>query len=48
MHQEEIIDPDLPIVDAHHHLWELPRVPQYLQDELADDLQTGHNVIATV
>lgn len=48
LHQEEVIDPDLPIVDAHHHLWELPRVPRYLQDELAEDLLTGHNVIATV
>lgn len=48
LHQEEIIAPDLPIVDAHHHLWELPRVPRYLQEELAADLASGHNVIATV
>lgn len=46
--QEEIIDPDLPIVDAHHHLWDLPRVPRYLHEELAADLTSGHNVIATV
>ena len=48
LHQEEIIEPDLPIVDAHHHLWELPRVPRYLHEELAADLTSGHNVIATV
>lgn len=48
LHQEEILDPDLPIVDAHHHLWELPRVPRYLHEELASDLTGGHNVIATV
>ena len=48
LHQEEILDPDLPIVDGHHHLWELPRVPRYLHEELASDLTSGHNVIATV
>ena len=48
LHREDIIDPDLPIIDPHHHLWELPRVPRYLQDELREDLATGHNVIGTV
>jgi predicted TIM-barrel fold metal-dependent hydrolase len=24
---EEIIEPDLPIIDAHHHLWYAPRMP---------------------
>lgn len=48
LHQEEIIEPDLPIVDAHHHLWDLPRLPRYLHDELAADLCSGHNVVATV
>jgi len=48
LHSEEILEPDLEIVDAHHHLWDLPRLPRYLQDELAADLCVGHNVIATV
>lgn len=48
LHSEEILEPDLQIVDAHHHLWDLPRLPRYLQDELAADLCAGHNVIATV
>jgi L-fuconolactonase len=43
---EDIIDPALPIVDAHHHLWE--RNGRYLLDELRADLASGHNVRATV
>jgi L-fuconolactonase len=45
--QEEILDPDMPIVDAHHHLWERPS-NHYLLDELSADLGAGHNVVATV
>jgi L-fuconolactonase len=45
--REHIIDPDLPIVDAHHHLWERPS-GSYLLDELIADLGAGHNVRATV
>ena len=44
--REDIIDPALPIVDAHHHLWE--RNGRYLLDELRADLASGHNVRATV
>src|ERR1700733_516471 len=44
--REDIIDPGLPIVDAHHHLWE--RNGRYLLDELRADLGSGHNVRATV
>src|SRR5215472_8571974 len=44
--REAIIDPALPIVDAHHHLWE--RNGRYLLDELRADLASGHNVRATV
>src|ERR1700710_2438682 len=45
--REEILDPDLPIVDAHHHLWER-ETGRYLLDELRADLGAGHNVRATV
>lgn len=63
---EEILEPDLPIIDPHHHLWDLrpllpifpePRhrfietlvpVAHYTFDQLLGDLQTGHNVVATV
>jgi len=45
--QEPIREPDLPIVDAHHHLWDRPGW-RYLLDELLADTNTGHNIIATV
>ena len=44
---ELILDPDLPIIDTHHHLWVRPD-HRYLLHELLADLQTGHNVVATV
>lgn len=43
---EEILDPALPIIDPHHHLWELS--PGYLLDDLLADIETGHNIVATV
>jgi L-fuconolactonase len=46
--REEIIEPDLPIVDPHHHLIDRPETGRYLLPELLADLSTGHNVTATV
>jgi len=46
LRQEEIIEPGLPIVDAHHHLW--ARGGGYLLDDLLEDFATGHNVVASV
>ncbi len=43
--EEEILEPDLPIIDPHHHLWD--RGSRYLFDELMADLNTGHNIRAT-
>lgn len=45
LHQEPIIDPDLPIVDPHHHLWPWSN---YAVPEFLADLRAGHNVRATV
>lgn len=52
---EEAMDPDLPIIDPHHHLWDLPskRFPfiytPYLPDELVRDIvDSGHKVVQTV
>ncbi|HEY4773650.1 MAG TPA: amidohydrolase family protein [Xanthobacteraceae bacterium] len=45
-HDEEVIDPDLAIIDPHHHLWD--RDQRYLLDELLDDFASGHNVRASV
>ena len=49
---EETLEPELPICDAHHHFWDyrMDRVPyhRYLLHELAADINSGHNVRATV
>lgn len=44
---ETALEPELPICDAHHHLWERPP-RDYLLDELLQDLGSGHNVVSTV
>jgi len=44
---EDILDPDLPIIDPHHHLWDRPQ-HRYLLDELLSDTGSGHRVQATV
>jgi L-fuconolactonase len=46
-HTEEAIDPALPIIDPHHHLWEHNGQPYFL-DAFLDDLNTGHTIVATV
>ena len=45
-YREDVLEPDLPIVDPHHHLWD--RGGGYLLDELLADTTSGHNVVATV
>jgi L-fuconolactonase len=55
---EAIIDPDLPIIDTHHHLWQRTggargeswEVPafRYLLHEFLEDCATGHNIIGSV
>ena len=44
---EEVVEPDLPICDPHHHLWDHPD-SRYLLDELLEDTGDGHNVVSTV
>jgi predicted TIM-barrel fold metal-dependent hydrolase len=44
---EEILEPQRPICDPHHHLWDHPG-RRYLIDELLADTGSGHNVVATV
>ncbi len=44
---EPIVDPGLPIVDAHHHLYERPNLRYLFEDYLAD-AGAGHNVVASV
>ena len=47
LRKEEIIDPARPIVDPHHHLWDRGG-QRYLIEEMAADIASGHNIIATV
>jgi predicted TIM-barrel fold metal-dependent hydrolase len=47
LRKEEIIDPARPIVDPHHHLWDRGG-QRYLIEEMAQDIASGHNIIATV
>ncbi len=48
---EDILDPALPIIDTHHHLWD-QREHRYLLPEWLEDVGSGqggsHNVVATV
>jgi L-fuconolactonase len=48
---EDALEPDLPICDPHHHLWD-DRVgatqERYLLPEMLDDLSGGHNIRSTV
>jgi L-fuconolactonase len=46
-HKEEILEPDLPIIDPHHHLWDRENW-RYLLDDLLADTNSGHNIVATV
>ena len=46
-HKEPALEPELPIVDPHHHLWVRPGWRYTLDDFLADT-RTGHNIVATV
>jgi predicted TIM-barrel fold metal-dependent hydrolase len=46
--REEALEPDLPIVDPHHHLWEDNARGRYLLNELVEDISGGHKIEATV
>jgi hypothetical protein len=41
---EEVIEPGLPIIDPHHHLW-VREGNTYLLPELLADTGSGHNII---
>ncbi|MEX2333194.1 MAG: amidohydrolase family protein, partial [Pseudohongiella sp.] len=46
--QEDIIDPQRPIIDPHHHLWRKRFNQDYLLTDLWADTGSGHNVQQTV
>ena len=52
---EDVLEPDLPIIDPHHHLWDMRglRAPWeqkvYLCEEMSAEIRaSGHNVVQTV
>ncbi len=47
LHREPALEPGLPIIDAHHHLWGAPRDP-YLLDDFLADAAGGHAIRASV
>jgi L-fuconolactonase len=44
---EPALEPELPIVDPHHHLWQRAG-NDYMFHDLLADTQTGHNIVGTV
>ena len=45
---EDIIEPERPIIDPHHHLWMKRFGRNYLLPELWADTGSGHNVEKTL
>ena len=47
--KEEIVDPERPIIDPHHHLWSDKKgASDYQIEQLWSDMAEGHNVVGTV
>ncbi|WP_250493147.1 amidohydrolase family protein [Caballeronia sp. GAWG1-1] len=44
---EPALEPDIPIIDAHHHFYERPGWT-YMLDQYLDDATSGHNITASV
>lgn len=44
---EAVLDPAIPIVDSHHHLFDRPPLRYMLEDYLGD-ANAGHNIVASV
>jgi L-fuconolactonase len=47
LQSEQPMEPDIRIVDAHHHLWDMPGW-RYMLDDYLSDIGSGHNIEATV
>jgi predicted TIM-barrel fold metal-dependent hydrolase len=45
---EAALEPELPIVDPHHHFWDVAHRGTYFLPHLLADIGGGHNVVATV
>ncbi|MBB5696229.1 amidohydrolase family protein [Muricoccus pecuniae] len=42
-----VVEPDLPVIDSHHHLW-VHHGDRYLIEEFAADAASGHRIVASV
>ena len=47
-HIEDPISPNIPIIDPHHHLWDVGFGRYYIEELLEDINSSGHNIISTV
>ena len=45
---EAALEPDLPIIDPHHHFWDSPGRGTYLLPGILSDIGGGHNIVSTV
>src|ERR1700739_3951629 len=48
LRSEEPLNPEIPIVDAHHHCLAFPDYRYYEVELLRDIRESGHNIVATV
>lgn len=51
--REEALEPEIPIIDTHHHIWfdsGFPDVPYppYLLEDLTRDTTAGHHIVGTI
>jgi L-fuconolactonase len=45
---EPALEPQLPIIDPHHHFWDTPQRGRYFLPELLADIGGGHSIVSTV
>jgi len=45
---EDALDPDRPIVDPHHHFWQVGPLGRYMLEDWSEDTSSGHRVEKTV
>ena len=51
LNKEKAIEPDMPICDPHHHLWDFNTYhvqKKYLLPDILKDLHSGHNIVSTI
>jgi predicted TIM-barrel fold metal-dependent hydrolase len=44
---EAILDPEIAIIDSHHHLFDRPNL-RYLLEDFLEDTNAGHRIVASV